>query len=104
MMDTFTINPESKEVTGMVYDRLCDLKPYLKRLANNRNQIAQRFAKLQFIVDIFHCEKHTLPKCFHQDLEKFSDVRKMNMEICEQANHLLNPLKQITRNMTLGKR
>ena len=59
--------------------------------------------KLRYIVDIFHAEKHTSPKCV-LDLQRFKDVRGMNMEICEQSFHLLNSLKYITGNITYAKR
>ena len=76
------------------------------------NEAAYNFLKCDYIVDIWHAEKHTQPKCmidnenchFHPDLPQYEYVRKMNMEIAEQSFHLLNPLKHITRNMTFAKR
>ena len=63
-------------------------------------------------MDPFHAEKHTMPKCdirdqdckYHPDLDIYKDVRNMNMEVCEQTFHLINPLKHISRNMTYAKR
>ena len=111
LIDIFNESP-SNHLAGVVYDRSCDLYPYILKLAQNGNKIAQSYLDLIYIVDIFHCEKHTQPKCvldsgkcqYHPDLEKFSTVRNMNMEICEQTNHLLNTYKHITRNMTYAKR
>jgi hypothetical protein len=112
LLDTFSADPKKSDISGIVYDRSCDLHPYLTRLAAEENDIAKKFCMLKFIVDIFHCEKHTLPKCllgnvdcaYHPDLPQFSEERSMNMEIAEQTFHLLNPYKQITRNMTYAKR
>ena len=45
------------------------------------------------------------PQClFHPDLDVFSDVRKMNMEIAESSFHVLNCYKHSTRGLTYGKR
>lgn len=111
-VDVFGKQPLKSVLSGIVYDRACDLLPYLERLSVEGNEIAKHFVNLRFIVDIFHCEKHTQPKCvlksgvckFHPDLEVFSDVRAMNMEVGEQSFHVLNSLKHITRNMTYAKR
>ena len=100
------------EISGIVYDRACDLLPYLRKLAAAGNDLAQIFENLRYIVDIFHAEKHTMPKCtigdpqclFHPDLDVFSDVRKMNMEIAESSFHVLNCYKHSTRGLTYGKR
>ena len=62
LIDLFGENPSDKELKGIVYDRSCDLHPFIERLARENNQIAESYSKLQFIVDIFHCEKHTQPK------------------------------------------
>ncbi|XP_066929429.1 uncharacterized protein [Clytia hemisphaerica] len=97
---------------GIVYDRSCDLHPYVCRLAREGNVFAKEIEELMFIVDVFHAEKHTQSKCvlssddckYHPDLPKFKDVRKMNTEVCEQTFHVLNCYKNITRNMTYAKR
>ena len=96
----------------MVYDRSCDFEPFIFIEAANGNEIANNFLSLDYIVDVFHAEKHTEPKCvlgnadckYHPDLEKFAYVRDMNTEIAEQSFHILNPLKHITRNMTYARR
>lgn len=108
--DTFA--GEMNDISGIVYDRACDLQPYLRKLAASGNDHAYMFANLRFIVDIFHAEKHTMPKCtigdpqclYHPDLEMFADVRKMNMEIAESSFHVLNCYKHSTRGLTYGKR
>ena len=112
LIDTFSTNPSSTDINGIVYDRACDLHPYLSRLGAEGNEVAMKFSQLKHIVDVFHSEKHTLPKCvlenpeclYHPDLPAFIDLRPMNMNIAEQSFHLLNPYKHITRNMTYGKR
>ena len=112
LIDLFGVSPSENDIKYVVYDRACDLSPYIERLAKEGNSIAENFKFLHYIVDIFHCEKHISPKCvigsaeckFHPDLPEFSHIRKMNMEICEQTNHILNTYKHITRNMTYAKR
>ena len=111
LLDMFS-EKSSEYISGVVYDRACDLYPYIKRLSKEGNVFATILEKLRYIVDIFHAEKHSQSKCvlgssdckYHPDLDKFSDVRKMNMEICEQSFHILNCYKHITRNMTYAKR
>ena len=110
--DIFTLSPAKDLIRTIIYDRACDLHPYLIRLAKEGNEAARHFAELNFIVDIFHAEKHTMPKCtiispeckYHPDLPQYSYIRGANTEICEQSFHLLNPCKHITRNMTYAKR
>ena len=112
LVDIFSESPNKEDISGVVYNRSCELHPYPTHLSNESNNVAQRFSNLKFIVDIFHCEKHTKAKCvignpeckYHPDLPEFITERNMNMEICEQTFHLLNPLKHITRNMTYAKR
>ena len=112
LIDIFSDNPSENDIKGIVYDRSCDLHPYLVRLGNEDNNTAEKYSRLHYVVDIFHAEKHTLPKCvitsdqceYHPNLEKFQHIRSMNMEICESTFHLINPLKHVLRNMTYGKR
>ena len=112
LIDLFYNSNKENMLSGVVYDRACDLQPYIHKLSKEGNHIASYFMKMRFVVDIFHAEKHTQPKCdiskeeckYHPDLECFSNIRKMNMEVCEQGFHLLNCYKHITRNMTYGKR
>ena len=112
LIDTFGECPDTNSVRTIIYDRSCDLHPFLARLAREGNEVARRYSVLDFIVDIFHAEKHTMPKCvigtpectYHPDLPQFTHIRRANTEICEQSFHLLNQCKHITRNMTYAKR
>ena len=63
IVDLFGVVPSLDFLRGIVYDRACDLLPFLQRLAKEGNKIAQNYINLLYIVDIFHCEKHTMPKC-----------------------------------------
>ena len=97
---------------GIVYDRACGLHPFLMRLAQEGNNLAKKYSKLQFMVDIFHVEKHVTDKCkinhpnclYHPHLEKFLFVKGMNTEIAEQSFYRINPFKNSTRKMTYCKR
>ena len=51
------------QISGVVYDRACDLEPYIKKLGREGNECAKLFSVLRYIVDIFHAEKHTMPRC-----------------------------------------
>ena len=113
LVDLFPSTPDLFTfLRGIVYDRACDLKPFIRRLAKEGNSVAAEYLKLQYIVDIFHCEKHTEPKCvlgnpaceFHPHLEEFLHVRNMNTEVAEQSFNLINPFKYMTRKMAYGKR
>ena len=109
--DVFGENRLNCEVTGIVYDRSCDLFPFIQKLSKNGNDIASRYLKLHYMVDIFHVENHTMTKCvlkhpdcmFHQHLEKFSFVNGMNTEIAKQSFSKLNPFKNSTSKMAYGK-
>ena len=80
-----------------------------KRRQRTRRNI---IAVTKYIVDIFHAEKHTRPKCvlgndqcyYHPHLEKFAHLRKMNTEVAEQSFTHITPFKSITRKMRYGKR
>ena len=97
---------------GIVYDRACDLHPFIEKLAREGNQFAKLIVHLLYLVDVFHVEGHTMPKCvlgnaacqYHPHLEKFNHVRGMNTEIAEQSFRYINPFKYITKRMTYGKR
>ena len=112
LVHCFGEQPARDLIQGIVYDRSCDLKPFLDRLGRNGDKVAQFYADLQFIVDIFHVEKHTLPKCtlgspectFHPHLPEFQYVRGMNTEVAEQSFHQLNKHKFSTRKMCYAKR
>ena len=41
------------ELKGIVYDRACDLHPFVVRLAEEDNEDAARYLKLFYMVDIF---------------------------------------------------
>ena len=112
IVDVFGEYPTFEQIRGLVYDRCCELKPFLQRLAGEGNDIASRYLNLLYIVDIFHAERHTEAKCvlnsgsceFHPHLPEFEHVRKMNTEIAEQSFKELNMIKCTTRKMTYAKR
>lgn len=112
LIDVFTPTPVPEVIKYIIYDRSCDLHPFLIRLAKEGNPAATIFSQMQFIVDIFHAEKHTMPKCvltsnecrYHPHLPEFSNVKAANTEIAEQSFHQINPIKHISRNMTYAKR
>ena len=112
MIDLFGENPKTCDLKGIVYDRSCDLHPFIQRLSKEGNHAAQNYQKLNFIVDIFHVEKHTLSKCvlgsdncmYHPHLPKFNDVKKMNTEIAEQSFSRINMFKYSSRKMNYYKR
>ena len=112
LVDMFGEYPSLDDIKGLVYDRCCELKPFITRLADECNEIARRFLNLMYIVDIFHAERHTEPKCvlnsgsceFHPHLPRFSNVRSMNTEIAEQSFREINMVKCTTRKMTYAKR
>ena len=111
LLDAFHDAPH--ELHGIVYDRACDLHPFLKRLAREGNKDAERMlTNIDFMVDIWHAEKHTMAKCtltdpsclYHPGLAKFGHLKGMNTEAAEQSFRLLNPFKFITNRMTYGRR
>ena len=112
LIDLFGEKPSPEILKGIVYDRACDLHPFINRLYSEGNSTAKAYKDLAFIVDIFHAENHTMPKCllaspecmYHPHLEKFNNVSKMNTEIAEQSFNKLNPFKYITRKMTYARR
>jgi len=112
LVDLFGQCPTANQITGIVYDRACDLHPFLKRLSKEGNEAASNFKLLTHIVDIFHAEKHTKLKCtlsseeckYHPHLPKFSELREMNTEIAEQSFARINPFKYVTRKMSYSKR
>ena len=96
------------------YDRACDLKPFLVNQAKKGSAGAiLLLERVQFLVDKFHCEKHTEltcmppdnPKCeYHPSLPKFAEIHGTNTESCEQGFRRLNRYKYSTRYMTIYKR
>ena len=112
LVHCFGVEPANELIRGIVYDRACDLKPFLDKLSQNGDMNGERYALLEFIVDIFHVEKHTLPKCtlgkpeclYHPHLEKFDYLKGMNTEVAEQSFSKINPHKFSTRKMCYAKR
>ena len=112
IIDCFGDCPADSLLRGIVYDRSCDLHPFINNLVKNGNEIAQHYAGLKFIVDIFHVEKHTQLKCtighpdckYHPHLPQFKFLENMNMEVAEQSFAKLNPHKYSTRKMCYAKR
>ena len=110
LIDTFGNSPNNVE--GIVNDRACGLHPFIKRLSGESHILAENYEKLKFIVDIFHVEKHTEPKCvlsnencfYHPHLPKFGNVKNMNTEVAEQSFSQLNRFKFMTRKMSYAKR
>lgn len=96
------------------YDRACGLVPYLRNQAKNGSSGAILLLEhVNFLVDIFHVSKHTEavcmppdnPKCeFHPHLPKFSTIKGVNTESCEQGFRRLNQYFEVTRKMTQYKR
>ena len=89
------------------YDRACDLKPFLVNQEKKGSAGAiLLLERVQFLVDKFHCEKHTEltcmppdnPKCeYHPSLPKFAEIHGTNTESCEQGFRRLNRYKYSTR-------
>ena len=87
LIDLFTTEPDQQQLTRIVYDCACDLEPYLPRLSREGNMLQKAWHCMP------PCERHTQPKCvlgskecrYHPGLPQFSDIRKMNVEICEQS-------------------
>ena len=112
LIDLFGVGNNSDDIKGIVYDRACELHPFISRLSSGGNLNVATFVNIPYIVDIFHAEKHSEPKCtlthpdcfYHPHLEKFSNVRKMNTEVTEQSFSRINPFKFMTRRMSYGRR
>ena len=95
------------------YDRACDLHPFLKNLKRKGSVGAGILLdSVKFMVDLFHCNKHTEstcmppenPKCkYHPKLNQFSAVHGVNTECAEQAFKWLGKFKHITRKMTRNR-
>ena len=96
------------------YDRACDLKPFLQNQSRQGSAGAKLLLEqVKFLVDIFHCNKHTEPTCmppenplckYHPSLPKFKEIQGTNTESCEQGFCRLNKYKHMTRYMTQYKR
>ena len=111
LVDLFGDDP-IPHLRGIAYDRTCGFHPFLRRLGEEGNAIAQRYANLYFLVDIFHVKKHTTDTCtlghpnciYHPHLPRFDFVKEMNTEIAEQSFSRINPCKGSTRKMTYCRR
>ena len=42
LVDLFSQDPSEKDIKGIVYDRACDLKPFIQRLSKEENQVATK--------------------------------------------------------------
>ena len=77
------------------YDRACDLKPFLVNQSKHGSAGAKLLLdNVKFLVDIFHCEKHTEltcmplnnPRCeYHPKLPIFKEIHGVNTESYEQG-------------------
>lgn len=77
------------------YDRACDLHPFIEGMSKKGGVGAKIIDEdVKFLVDKFHCIKHTEPCCmpldnpkcvYHPDLESFKDIHGTNTEYAEQA-------------------
>ena len=112
LVDTFGLNPSSEDVRAIVYDRSCDLHPFIKRLSGGGNTAAEKFKAFDFMIDGFHVKGHIEPKCniedprcaYHPELEQFSIYKGMNTEIAEQSFNDINEVKYSTRKMSMYRR
>ena len=104
-----------KRLRYLGYDRACGLVPFLRNQAKSGSAGAKVLLEnVQFLVDIFHVEKHTErvcmplqnnPECeYHPHLPKFHAIKNTNTESCEQGFKRLNTYGQLTRKMTQYKR
>lgn len=103
-----------KRLRFLGYDRACDLHPYLINQALKGSAGAKLLVEnVQFLVDKFHCNKHTEPCCmplsnpnckYNPELPRFSDIHNANTESCEQGFFRLNKYKHMTKHMTQYKR
>lgn len=92
------------------YDRSCDLHPFLKNIKRKGSVGAGiPLDHVQFMVDLWHCNKHKEatcmppdnPKCiYHPTLPHFSEIHGVNSECAEQAFKWLGRFKYHTRKMT----
>jgi hypothetical protein len=111
LYDTFRSVPDRLQI--IAYDRACDLYPLVCRLAKADYDWASFLASREFMVDIFHANKHTEKKCYpptnpectyHPDIPKFAAVREANTEICEQTFSWWNKFRGMIANMTYTRR
>jgi hypothetical protein len=94
------------------YDRACQFHLYLINQCNRGSAGAKLLLdNVQFLVDLFHCEKHTKSTCmplenpdcrYHPKLAE--EIHGTNTQSCEQGFKRLNKYKYATRKMTENKR
>ena len=95
------------------YDRACGLHPFLKNLEAKGSLGAEiLLSNVKFLVDLFHCKKHTElccmppdnPSCqYHPHLPAFAEIHGVNTECAEQAFKWLGRFKFHTRKMTRNR-
>ena len=112
LIDIFGVTPNVSDVSAIFYDRACDLKPFIDRLAANGNCAAGNYEKLDYVLDKFHASGHIEKYCvlnnseckYHPDLPKFEKYRQVNTQVAEQSFNVLNMYKYTTRRMALSTR
>ncbi len=102
-----------KRLKYLGYDRACSLEPFLQNLSKKGTYFAKYLLRnTKFLVDKFHCEKHTEVTCmppsnpnckYHPDLPQFSEIHGCNTECAEQAFRWLNKFKFTMRSMSRYK-
>ena len=95
------------------YDRACDLHPFSEGMSKKGGVGAKIIDEhVKFLVDKFHCIKHTEPCCmplenpkcvYHPDLESFKDIHGTNTERAEQTFNWLGRHKHVVKRMTQFK-
>ena len=77
------------------YDRACDLKPFLVNQAKKSSAGAILLLdRVKFLVDKFHCEKHTGPTCMPPDNPKcitlpYHNFKKYMALVCFSQSYLV---------------
>ena len=112
LVDLFGIDPDPTLLKAVVYDRACDIYPFIKRLSDQGNSAAQNYLNLDIFLDSFHAQSHTEDKCninhpdcmFHPDLSQFSKYKGMDSQIAEQSFQILNRFKCTTRKISPSTR
>lgn len=84
LLRTFGNKSDISRLRYVGYDRACDLHPFLVNLAKKDNPGAQLLLdSTEYLVDTFHCLKHTEPCCmplnnpecrYHPKLPKFKEI------------------------------
>ena len=114
IFNSFGQNAESfARLKFLGYDRNCDFHPFMRKLSKRGNKGATLLLKeVKFLVDKFHCLKHTEavcmplenPKCvYHPDLPAFKEIHGTNTECAEQAFRWLGAFKNNCKKMKMHK-